>query len=68
MFDDPCSRSRIVYNSHEHSVDFCPIKDIDSNSTVLVSISTSSPTPVSVTVRVLVKGKGADWKEVKTDR
>ena len=39
---------RVVYNSNERSVDFCPIADIDSNSTVLVSISTSSPSSVPV--------------------
>ena len=44
---------RVVYNSNERSVDFCPIADIDSNSTVLVSISTSSPTTVPVSEALL---------------
>jgi len=60
--------NRVVYNSNERSVDFCPIASIDSNSTVLVSISTSSPSSVPVTIRVLIKGKNADWKRGKTDR
>ena len=41
---------RVVYNSNERSVDFCPIADIDSNSTVLVSISTSSPSSIPVSL------------------
>jgi len=60
--------NRVVYNSNERSVDFCPIADIDSNSTVLVSISTSSPSSVPVTIRVLIKGKNADWKKRENDR
>ena len=47
---------RVVYNSNERSVDFCPIADIDSNSTVLVSISTSSPTTVPVSEDLLPYG------------
>ena len=45
---------RVVYNSNERSVDFCPIADIDSNSTVLVSISTSSPSRVPVRIPLKV--------------
>ena len=55
---------RVVYNSNERSVDFCPIADIDSNSTVLVSISTSSPT----TVPVSFKSSSAFWIILKTFR
>ena len=44
--------NRTVYFSTERSVDFCPVADIDSNSTVLVSISTTSRTPVAVSALV----------------
>ena len=44
---------RTVYFSTERSVDFCPVADIDSNSTVLVSISTTSSTPVAVSAQVV---------------
>jgi len=58
--------NRIIYASQKRSVDFCPMINIDSNSTVFVSISTRSRTPVTVEIRVLVKGKNADWKVVAT--
>jgi len=54
---------RMVYSSNERSVDFCPIEDIDANSTVTVSISTESKTPVEVFIRVLIKGRNSDWKK-----
>lgn len=54
---------RLIYSSNERSVDFCPIEDIDANSTVMVSISTTSKVPVDVTVRVLIKGRNSDWKQ-----
>ena len=52
-----------MYSSNEKSVDFCPIEDIDANSTVMVSISTESRIPVDVMIRVLIKGRNSDWKE-----
>jgi len=54
---------KLVYRSNERSVDFCPIEDIDANSTVTVSMSTQSRIPVDVTIRVLIKGRNSDWKE-----
>jgi len=56
----PC---RLMYSSSERSVDFCPVEDIDTNSTVMVSISTQSTDQVEVRVRVLIKGRNADWKK-----
>jgi len=56
---------KLVYSSNEKSVDFCPIEDIDANSTVTVSLSTQSRVPVDVTIRVLIKGRSSDWKESK---
>jgi len=54
---------QLMYSSSERSVDFCPVEDIDTNSTVMVSISTQSTDPVEVRVRVLIKGRNADWKK-----
>ena len=44
-------------------MDFCPIEDIDANSTVTVSMATQSRVPVDVTIRVLIKGRNSDWKQ-----
>eukprot|EP00092_Neocalanus_flemingeri_P009052 GFUD01009743.1.p1 GENE.GFUD01009743.1~~GFUD01009743.1.p1 ORF type:complete len:730 (+),score=141.45 GFUD01009743.1:101-2290(+) len=54
---------QLIYSSNERSVDFCPIEDIDANSTVTVSISTESRVPVDVMIRVLIKGRNSDWKK-----
>ena len=56
-------KSRLVYSSNARSIDFCPIEDIDANSTVMVSISTESRVPVDVMIRVLIKGRSTDWKK-----